>query len=151
MNDPKRNAQLAAAHAMKRELALSDDCWQGLCLRFSGSRTDSSGAMTAPERGALLDHLRGLGAGRKKSAAGTPAARRRFAAAPQRAKAWALWGELAALNAVSDGSETAFEAFVERQTRVAIGRLDGRQWNRVIEGLKGWLGRKRGQQPWRRP
>jgi phage gp16-like protein len=157
--DPLRARHIKAIHAMARELALAEDTYRAIISRHSGGRTDSSAALRADERTAVMDYLRGLGAGRKAAApepsavplpSGAPAHRR--GRRPLAQTAWArklraLWLALYHLGEVSEPSEDALAAFVERQTRVDGRGVDALQWlspdqaRLVIEALKAWCAR----------
>lgn len=132
--DPRRNNQLKAIHALRRELALTEECYRALIHRFSNGRTDSSAKMSVPERDLVIKHLRSLGAGAKPP--GTARAKHPADSDVAR-KVRALWLTLWNLGVVPDRSEEALAAFVRRQTKV-----DALQWLRpqdaykVIEGLK---------------
>ena len=133
--DPLRSAQIKAIHAMKRELALPDDSYRAVISRHSEGRTESSADLTNAERADVLAYLRGLGAGRVAARASgrthsakvyrlvTPvpaeAARagdRPLAQTPHARKIRAMWLSLFHLGEVSEPSEDALAAFVERQT-----------------------------------
>jgi len=132
--DPRRANQLKAIHALRRELALTEECYRAIIHRFSAGRTDSSAKMSLSERDLVIKHLRSLGAG-AKPAKGARA--NRPADSDIARKARALWLTLWNLGLVPDRSEEALAAFVRRQTKV-----DALQWLRpqdaykVIEGLK---------------
>lgn len=126
-----RRRQLAAIHAMAKELALTDDCYRARVSTASAGRTQSAGDLTDAERAALIKALRGLGAGKKAP----------YRQTPQMAMIRGLWIELAELGAVRDRSERALASFVRRQTRIELGRLDPRAAEQVIEALKSWRDR----------
>ncbi|MBP2231791.1 hypothetical protein J2847_005110 [Azospirillum agricola] len=131
-----RRRDLAAIHAMWKELALSEDCYRARVSQVSGGRTDSAGALTTRERVTLINALKGLGAGQKR---GRPV---RPALTQQQRKVRAMWLALADSGAVSDRSEAALAAWLK--TRIGV---DALQWlqpadaGRAIEQLKRWTER----------
>ena len=143
MSELNRNAELAVIHIAKKELALDDDLYREIVrrvsARFRRNPVNSSGDMTARERGAMLTELHTLGfrnptAPRKAPAPGS------F----QEAKIRELWRLLNEAGALNDSSEKALQKFIRRQTMGAqtIPRwLTAEQANKVIEGLKSWHAR----------
>jgi len=133
-SDPARTKQLAAIHAMRREVGLGEDDYRALVGRVSGGRTESAGELAEAGRAALLDALRKLGGGRgQKSAVYGPP--------EQRAKARALWIALAEAGGIKEGSDKALNAFIKRQTQKDLGTLPPEAWKKVIEALKAMLRR----------
>lgn len=135
VKDPKtrRTRDLATIHAMRKELALTEECYRARVRQVSGGVCDSAGALDEAGRSALIAELRRLGAGKD-------AARRRprFADSDQLRMIRGLWLELVELGAVEDRTEAGLAAFVKRQTKQEIGRLPLDQAGKVIEALKGW-------------
>ena len=125
---PDRNRQLAAIHAMAKELALTEDSYRARVSAASGGRTGSAGELSGTERADLIKTLKGLGAGKKG----------RYRETPQVKMIRALWLELADLAAVQERSEAAIAAFVRRQTGQDLGRLSAAAAGQVIEALKSW-------------
>jgi phage gp16-like protein len=129
----RRRRELAFIHAAKKQLAMAEDAYRAMILRFSKDRTDSAGDLDQAERGKVMDHLRTFGAGRK------PRLGRGGDDREQASKLRALWRSLYQLGAVRDPSDKALASFVQRQTGIAALR-----WNRPadlaagIEALKSW-------------
>jgi hypothetical protein len=143
-----RRRQLARIHAMAKELALAEDCYRSMVSLVSGARTESAGDLTERERDALIDRLRELGAGRKR----TPTPRDDVLVRKIRVLWLALWH----LGEIEDASEAALRGFAARQTRTktATGEglasltwLDGDGARAVIEALRARLGRAGFQAP----
>ncbi|HYH17593.1 MAG TPA: regulatory protein GemA [Azospirillum sp.] len=133
--DQQRKRELAAIHAMKKELALADDCYRARVLQASNGRTDSSAELTTAERRALLDGFRALGAGQPKGkAAGRPTSR--YADTPQLGKIRALWIDLHQAGTVKSRGVPAMDAFIAKVTGQQMGRLPIAQAAKVIEALK---------------
>jgi len=124
---------IAAVHAAKKAHGLDDDTYRAMLATHAGGKTSSKDCSAAQLR-AVLDHLNGA----KK----TPSGRAR-ADSPVAKKARALWLSLYALGGVSDPSERALTAWVERQYQVSDLRfVPAADAFAVIEGLKQWAGRK---------
>jgi phage gp16-like protein len=137
-----RQAELAKIHLAKKQLGLDDDTYRAIIERITKGRTDSSGEMTAAERGALLDEF----------------ARKGFQVAPPRGRAddWIDVGsgpgalhlkkllacayELERIGAVRSGSTKRWIGrFAKKITGVdSVKWLTAEQANKVIEALKGW-------------
>ena len=114
-------------------LAHDDDVWRDfLALQAGGER--STRAMTERQLEAVVKALFAAGAPRP--------VRSRYAAAPQHAKARAIWIALFEAGVVSNRSDKALDAFIERQTGQEIGSLSAKGWYAVIEALKQWAARK---------
>lgn len=133
--DP-RARDLGAIHAMRKELALSEECYRARVSQVSGGRTDSAATLNGRERATLIEQFKSLGAGRK---AGRPA---RPALTAQQRKVRAMWLALAETGAVKDRSENGLAAWLK--TRFGV---DALQWlkppdtGRAIEQLKRWTER----------
>lgn len=156
-----RARQIKAIHAMKRELALTDDSYRDLCVAVTG--VDSSRDMTDAQRDAVIDRMRGLGAGKKRGGFKAPfkgqgkaggkaggkaktGAPRPFRAAnsQQQLMIRGLWAELAGMGAIKDRSEDALAAYILRQAKVdALQFVGSSEATKVIGGLKGWLRREK--------
>lgn len=137
-----RQAELAKIHLAKKQLGLDDDTYRAVIERITKGRTDSSGEMTAAERGALLDEF----------------ARKGFQVAPPRDRAddWIDVGsgpgalhlkkllacayELERIGAVRSGSTKRWIGrFAKKITGVdSVKWLTAEQANKLIEVLKGW-------------
>ncbi|AWB06797.1 regulatory protein GemA (plasmid) [Azospirillum humicireducens] len=136
-SDARRSADLRAIHAMRRELALTEDCYRARVSQVSDGRTDSAGNLRAPERAKLIEQLKGLGAGKKRR--GRPA---RPALTAQQRKVRAMWLDLADRGAVTDRSETALAAWLKSRIGVeALQWLQPADAGRAIEQLKRWMDR----------
>jgi len=133
--DAARSKDLKAIHAMRRELNLTDDDYRAIIHRISGGRESSSADLTAGQRARLCDALRKLGGGKS-------VVKSRYASAPQHAKARAIWIALFEAGVVSNRSDKALDAFIEKQTGQQIGSVSAKGWYSVIEALKQWAARK---------
>jgi phage gp16-like protein len=137
----RRRREIAAIHAMKKELALAEDSYRAAVGRVSKGRTDSAADLTERERGELLSYFRGLGAGSRKRAP-KRAGRRPIAPGEQQAMIRALWLALYHLGAVEDPSERAMDRYCSRQVKVDSARfLTPWTADAVIKGLRGWCKR----------
>jgi hypothetical protein len=141
-SNPARTAELAFIHTAKKFLALTDESYQAIILRFSSMRTDSSGAMTGAERQKVIQHFRDLGftttAKKPKTAAD-----RRADYRPQAQKLSALWYSLYQLGVVRDPGQEACAAFVCRHTQISVMKWnDADDLRRAIECLKAWCERE---------
>lgn len=135
----RRRRELAAIHAMAKELALAEDSYRPLVARFSKKGVESAGQLTAPERTALIEHLKSLGAGKFRKQG------RKSSKDGQVRKVFALWKSLGDYGVLKDPSSAGLRAFVRRMTDVEDPEwLDARQLNTVIEALKDWLKRETG-------
>lgn len=133
--DPARAKDLKAIHAMRRELNLTDDDYRAIIHRISDGQESSSADLTAGQRARLCDALRKLGGGKS-------VVKSRYASAPQHAKARVIWIKLFEASIVSNRSDKALDAFIERQTGQQLGSLGAKDWYAVIEALKQWAARK---------
>ncbi|MBB4267785.1 regulatory protein GemA [Roseospira visakhapatnamensis] len=142
---PDRRKMIAAVHAAAKARGLFDDAYRAM-LRAHGG-VESCRDMGVRQLMAVLDHLNGHA---PRDTGRRPA--RPIAKGPDAlAKARALWLDLWVLGEVSDASESALEAYVIRMTKGAPGQggqgvarlewLAGDHLDRVIRGLRGWLGR----------
>lgn len=144
--DARREQHLRALHAMAREVGLDDDARRDVIERVTGRR--SARDLSVSELSSVLDHLRGLGAGRggrlrAGRASGSVKAARAMGMAkhnearrrdavreppppgdampagePWVAKARVLWLSLWHLGELADSSEAALRAFCRRQTGI---------------------------------
>lgn len=148
-SDARRKTDLAAIHAMAKELALSEDSYRDIIRRHAAGRTESAGEMTAPERNDVIRYLKGLGAG-KKTRARTDGRQWQPAAAKKHARLiHALWGELGRLGALDTPTKPALNAFCARMAgtgdaATAPDFLTAAQATPVIEALKSWIARTGG-------
>ncbi len=138
-DDPRRRIELAAIHVAKKQLRLDDDLYRRVIERvsakFRATPVTSSALLTPRERAALIEEMRRLGFRKIEGAPKQPAS-------GQVQKIVALWHALRDTGALHDSSDKALRAFVKRQTRMEAARwLTPTQANKVIEALKGWLGR----------
>src|SRR5579875_1457927 len=60
-DEVKRRRELAKLHVAKKQLGIDDEAWRMICLRVTDGKCDSSAAMTAAMRRALLEELRAKG------------------------------------------------------------------------------------------
>jgi hypothetical protein len=74
-DEVKRRRELAKLHVAKKQLGIDDEAWRMICLRVTDGKCDSSAAMTAAMRQALLEELRAKGFAAQP---GTGAATRKF-------------------------------------------------------------------------
>lgn len=136
-SDARRSNDLKAIHAMRRELALTEDCYRARVFQVSDGRTDSAGKLWPAERAKLIEQLKGLGAGKKRR--GRPV---RPALTAQQRKVRAMWLELADRGAVTDRSEAALAAWLKSRIGVeALQWLQPADAGRAIEQLKRWMDR----------
>jgi hypothetical protein len=142
-SSPARTAELALIHTAKKSLALADDSYRAIILRFSSMRTDSSATMTGAERRKVIEHFRALGfvaTSRKPKTA----ADRRADYRPQAQKLSALWYSLYQLGVVRDPGQEACAAFVCRHTNISVMKWnDPEDLRRAIECLKAWCEREK--------
>lgn len=146
--DPVRAREIGTLHAMAAELALPEDSRRDLIERIVPGKR-SAAQLTRRERGAVLDELRRLGAGKAK-------AKRRLKVHPSAdtagmvAKARAMWISLHQLGAVADPSDQALEAWARRQTKAhtadgsglaALAWAGPQEMRSIIEGMWAIAGR----------
>jgi hypothetical protein len=142
--DPAYAAEIRLIHTARNALALTEDSYRGIILRFSDMKTDSSAKLTGPQRRKVIEHFRTLGfiATAKKPVVAL--ADRRGGRAnpdyrPQVGKLSALWYALYQLGIVRDGSQEACAAFVRRHSGIQVMRWNHAEDLRTaIECLKGW-------------
>jgi phage gp16-like protein len=158
--DIARARDIRAIHAMKREVALTDDSYREIIARVTVGRVDSSADMTATERGKLLDELRRLGGGKRSGGAKPPpqplprggrgacGEARPFkpAKTKQQEMIRGQWLELAEIGEILDASEAALAAYILRQAKVeSLQWVSSDKAQSVIGGLRGWLKRAKKQ------
>jgi phage gp16-like protein len=137
-DEVKRRRELAKLHVAKKQLGIDDEAWRMICLRVTDGKCDSSAAMTAAMRQALLEELRAKGFAAQP---GTGAATRKFRGAQDATarKIRACWLDLKNAGALSDASEAALMKFVEHRTgKQALQFLTVDEAIAVIEALKQW-------------
>lgn len=131
----RRPALIAKLHVAKKQLGMEDDEYRALLEKLTGHR--SAADLTEDQLHRVLARLRDAGFKSKKSAA--PGSKAHVAHIQK------LWADLGAMGALSDPSDAALRAFVQRQTSVSAPQfLNPKQANKVIEGLKGWIARVKG-------
>jgi len=128
-----RTRELAAIHAARRQLALTEDSYRDLLERIAGVR--SAKDLDEAGRDKVLAEFRRLGFG-------TASRDRPRAKGAHASKARALWLCLFQLGEVQDPSERALDSFARGITGVdSMAWNDPGQRNQVIEGLKSWAAR----------
>ena len=159
---------IAAIHALKNKLRMSDGDYRALLLHLTGK--DSSKAMTQAERARVRDHMQQMALragleppGRPKAEAApsggsaTRAAVERGgqpfvradqrpqyvkAARPLERKVWALWGALGRAGKLDNPSNAGLQAWVQRQLGLShVHFCNDTQLHQLIESLKLWQGR----------
>lgn len=131
----RRTALIAKLHVAKKQLGMQDDEYRDLLEKLTGHR--SAADLAEAQLHKVLSRLGDAGFKPKKSAPGGKA---------HVAHILKLWAELGVLGALSDPSDAALRAFVQRQTGVSAPQfLNPKQANKVIEGLKGWIARVKGK------
>lgn len=133
---------LAAIHVAKKQLGLEEDDFRAVCERVTGKR--STREMSEPLRIKLVEHFREQGFKPVRKAPSKASKKRlegRYAAKMQ-----ALWIAGYNLGVVTNGSDEALIAFVQRQTKLDHVRFlhDPADANTAIESLKRWLNRAAG-------
>lgn len=132
---------IAAIHALKSKLQLTDDDYRALLRNLTGLA--SSKDMTAEQREAVRDHMQSL-AVRAGVAKPTRSRRNTFAqskesASPRERKVWALWHQLYRDGKLRENSAASLNAFVQRTVSVSALRFaTSAQLDTVIEALKAW-------------
>jgi phage gp16-like protein len=132
-----RRAMLAKVHVAKKQMGLDLEDYRAVVLRVTGHA--SAADCTDHELHALLDEFQRLG---WQPQSGTKRSNR-----PNVRMIYGIWAEMAPM--LNDPSENALRSFVRRQTKSVknpdgVGApewLDAAEARKVIEGLKGWLGR----------
>ena len=129
---------IAAIHALKSTLQLSDDDYRALLYQLTGQT--SSKEMSEAQKYQVRDHLQGL-TERMGLAPATGQAKKD--ASPKERKVWALWHQLGRDGLLRNTNTRALNAWVERTVHVSALRFaTGAQLDTLIEALKQW--QKRG-------
>ena len=141
---------LAAIHALKKKLRLSDEDYQALLINITRTATSpgksSSKDMTDTQRRQVRNHMQDLGErlGVLPPSRRRPLTREQFdqvkkAARPKERKVWALWHQLHRDGLVANPSRAALDAWVERTVHVSALRFTtDPQLDTCIEALKAW-------------
>ena len=134
---------IAAIHALKSKLTLSDDDYRALLINLTGK--NSSKAMSATEQAKVRDHMQALGErlgvakSLRRRTPGRTFAQAKAAASPRERKVWALWHQLHRDGLVHDTSPKALNAWVDRTVHVsALAFANAAQLDTCIEALKAW-------------
>lgn len=133
---------IAAIHALKGKLRLTDDDYRALIKGLT--LKSSSKDMTDKERQAVRDHMQNLAERMGVVKPLRRGGRRNFAqakaaASPKERKVWALWHQLHRDGLVRDNSAAALNAWVQRTVQVsALAFATGPQLDTLIEALKAW-------------
>ncbi|HCL5252814.1 TPA: regulatory protein GemA [Salmonella enterica] len=123
---------LKVIHVARRELRLDEATYRQLLKTHSGS--ESLRAMNDAQLARIFSAMKKQGF---RATSKVPPAYDKQAAMIR-----ALWQELATSGAVRDGSSSALNKFVLRQTGIArLEWLNNQQARQVIEQLKKWLAR----------
>jgi len=137
---------IAAIHALKAKLRLTDDDYRALLRQLTGQ--DSSKSCTQQQRWQVRQHMQRLaermGLAQPVYTAKRPRLQRSIGDGGDGrwSKARALWGSLARAGVVRADTDAALMAYVRRQTRVSHWRFaNSAQINAVIESLKLWCAR----------
>lgn len=138
---------IAAIHALKGKLKLSDDDYQALLKNLTGKT--SSKDMTAVQQAAVRDHMQQLavklGLAQPTRSRRNTFAQSKQAATPKERKVWALWNQLYRDGKLRDNSAKSLNAWVHRTVGAAALRFtNGAQLDTLIEALKKWEGRDNG-------
>lgn len=138
---------IAKSWAMKHLAGWSDDSHRDLLGTFGGKTVEgkvSASTMTVPQLGSVLDSYERRGWPRQKkvfmSHKGTAAKK----VPPQIAHLVRLWGKLGTAGKIENASRPALLAWCARQVNRAVPDLDildVTESQKLIEALKGWLGR----------
>ena len=138
---------IAAIHALKSKLTLSDDDYRALLINLTGK--NSSKAMSATEQAKVRDHMQALGERLgvvkplRRRTSGRTFAQAKAEASPRERKVWALWHQLHRDGLVHDTSPSALNAWVQRTVHVsALAFANAAQLDTLIEALKSWQQRK---------
>lgn len=134
---------IAAIHALKSKLTLSDDDYRALLINLTGK--NSSKTMSATEQAKVRDHMQALGERLgvakplRRRTTGRTFAQAKAEASPRERKVWALWHQLHRDGLVHDTSAAALNAWVARTVHVsALVFATGAQLDTCIEALKAW-------------
>jgi phage gp16-like protein len=134
---------IAAIHALKHKLRLSDDDYRALLMGLTGQA--SSKACTQDQRAAVRQHMQRLA---ERMGVASPSKRAdqqpRYvqSARPLERKVWALWHAIGREGRLESPTPAALQAFVKRQTGMDHLRFcDDWQLHGLVESLKYWQGR----------
>lgn len=136
---------IAKTWAMKNLPGWSDECHRDLLGTYGGKVVDgkvSASTMTVPQMGCVLDAYERRGWPRQKKVFGKGQAAKKVP--PQIAHLVRLWGKLGAAGKVTNASRPALLAWCARQVNREVRDLDSldvAESQKLIEALKGWLGR----------
>lgn len=135
---------IAAIHALKSKLGLSEDDYRALLANLTGKT--SSKDLQPAQLVAVRDHMQGLAV---RMGVTQPTRRRPLSQAefdqvkkqtsPKERKVWALWHQLGRDGLVQNTSAQALNAWVDRQVGVSALRFcTGAQLDTLIEAAKAW-------------
>jgi len=138
--DKTREREIRLIHVAKRELALDDETYRAML--WSVARVKSSSELDWTGRKKVLDHMKARGF-KIKIGGNKPANRSADDKRDKRyGKARKLFSLLAEAGEVTHNTDTAFNAYIKRQTAMEHWRfLNGFQINTLIESLKTWCDR----------
>lgn len=128
-----RQAQLAAIHIAKKDLALDDDLYRQMLKEVTGK--ESAAKLTAAERTAFLDFLGTKGFKKKPGAKKRSFKKADFA--PER-KMYAIWNELKEMGALNNPNASLI-SFLKRMNVTDVDEvkwMDPLQIQKGIEVLK---------------
>lgn len=134
-------AQIGAIHTIAKRLGLDEDTRRELIASVAGGKR-SSRELTSGEAIRVIDRLKTIQGG----GAGATATGARTMDGDYAPKLRALWLSGWHLGVVSDRTDAALLAFLERQTGLSHSRFlrDPKDARKVIEALKAWLARAAG-------
>lgn len=130
--------QIAAIHVLKGKLQLSDEDYRALLKHLTGHT--SSKACTPAQQRRVRNHLQKLAEARGVARPWVPPGGGRPVTdrSDEAGKVRALWLFLHELGQVRDPSESALLAYTRRNLHVDALEWTGREYWRLIEGLKDW-------------
>ena len=140
---------IAAIHALKSKLRLSDDDYRALLVNLTGKA--SSKDLPPASQAAVREHMQQLavklGLARPTRSKRNTFTQSRDAASPRERKVWALWNQLYRDGKLRDHSAPALNAWVKRTVGVdALRFADAAMLDVLIEALKAWDARKQLQE-----
>lgn len=136
---------IAKTWALKNLPGWSDECHRDLLGTYGGKAVDgkvSASTMSVPQLGSVLDAYERRGWPRQKKVFGKGQAAKKVP--PQIAHLVRLWGKLGTAGKVTNASRPALLAWCARQVNREVRDLDSldvAESQKLIEALKGWLGR----------
>ena len=136
---PALAARLKKLRAIRygHKAEIDDAAYRALLMRTAGV-TSSTAITRLDQADAVIAEFRRRGIGKPS--------RPRPVLTPTQKKIWSLWQQLADAGYVHDRSMRGLAAWVKRQTRVdALQFLTAPQEDAVIEALKQWVSRCRGE------